>query len=85
MKYKRGMYCNSKTVTTGRTCPWPLPDSGHFNVTLLSSSPFFSSLMEVRCHPGYAMADGRDITLRRCQGDRQWSGDEPVCTGRKKH
>ncbi|KAM9487705.1 beta-2-glycoprotein 1-like isoform 1-T1 [Clarias gariepinus] len=74
--------CGLSCVAPGRTCPWPLPDSGHFNVTLLSSSPSFSSLMEVRCHPGYAMADGRDITLRRCQGDRQWSGDEPVCTGK---
>ncbi|KAF5904472.1 beta-2-glycoprotein 1-like, partial [Clarias magur] len=70
---------SSLSLQSGRTCPWPRPDSEHFNVTLLSPSPSFSALLEVRCHPGYGMADGRDISLRRCQGDRQWSGDEPAC------
>lgn len=41
--------------------------------------------MEVRCHPGYAMADGWHAVIRRCQGDRQWSGDDPECIGKQQH
>lgn len=79
------MYCKSKTISTGRTCPWPLPSGEHFDVDLLSPSPSFSALLEVRCHPGYTMANDLDATIRRCQGDQQWSGDDPVCTGGQKH
>ncbi|XP_053536968.1 beta-2-glycoprotein 1-like isoform X1 [Ictalurus punctatus] len=72
--------CGLSCVAPGRTCPWPLPSSEHFNVTLLSPSPSFSALLEVRCHPGYTMTNGLNATIRRCQGDRQWSGDDPRCT-----
>ncbi|KAI4895514.1 hypothetical protein NFI96_007859 [Prochilodus magdalenae] len=75
--------CGLSCVAPGRTCPWPLPPGDHFSVVLLSPSPSFSALLEVRCHPGYAMANGLDAMIRRCQGDRQWSGDEPVCTDQK--
>uniref|UniRef100_A0A672LKB3 Beta-2-glycoprotein 1 n=2 Tax=Sinocyclocheilus grahami TaxID=75366 RepID=A0A672LKB3_SINGR len=72
--------CGLSCVAPGRTCPWPLPPGKNFDVALLSPSPSFSALLEVRCKPGFAMHNGLDSTIRRCQGDRQWSGDEPVCT-----
>ncbi|XP_076826991.1 beta-2-glycoprotein 1-like isoform X2 [Brachyhypopomus gauderio] len=73
--------CGLSCVAPGRPCPWPLPPVRHAEVTLLTPSPVFSALLEVRCHPGYTTANGFSTTIRRCQGDRQWSGDEPVCTG----
>uniref|UniRef100_A0A673M848 Beta-2-glycoprotein 1 n=1 Tax=Sinocyclocheilus rhinocerous TaxID=307959 RepID=A0A673M848_9TELE len=73
--------CGLSCVAPGRMCPWPLPPGKNFDVALLSPSPSFSALLEVRCKPGFAMHNGLDSTIRRCQGDRQWSGDEPVCTG----
>ncbi|KAG9276029.1 beta-2-glycoprotein 1-like isoform X1 [Astyanax mexicanus] len=72
--------CGLSCVAPGRACPWPLPPGESFSVTLLSPSPSFSALLEVRCHPGHTMADGVDAIIRRCQGDRQWSGNDPVCT-----
>ncbi|XP_071392146.1 beta-2-glycoprotein 1-like isoform X2 [Centroberyx affinis] len=66
---------------SGRTCPWPLPPSDNSTARLLSPTHSFSALLEVRCNPGFALPNGLDATIRRCQGDRQWSGDEPICTG----
>ncbi|XP_055067773.2 beta-2-glycoprotein 1-like isoform X1 [Misgurnus anguillicaudatus] len=71
--------CGLSCVAPGRTCPWPLPPGKHLDVALLSPSPSFSALLEIRCKTGYTMPNGLDVTIRRCQGDRQWSGDEPVC------
>lgn len=65
----------------GRTCPWPLPPSETSEARLLSPAPAFSALLEVRCRPGLTSPSGSDVVVRRCQGDRQWSGDEPICTG----
>lgn len=72
--------CGLSCVAPGRTCPWPLPPGNNFDLALLSPSPSFSALLEVRCKSGFTMQNGLDTTIRRCQGDRQWSGDEPVCT-----
>lgn len=72
--------CGLSCVVPSRSCPWPLPPGNHSEAHLLSPSPSFSALLEVRCLPGYTMANGLDATIRRCQGDRQWSGDEPECT-----
>lgn len=72
-------------IPTGRTCLWPLPVGKHMDVALLSTSPSFSALLEVRCHPGYTMANGLNTFIRQCQGDRQWSGHDPECTGGQKH
>ncbi|XP_058603023.1 beta-2-glycoprotein 1-like isoform X2 [Onychostoma macrolepis] len=72
--------CGLSCVAPGRTCPWPIPPGKNFDVALFSPSPSFSALLEVRCKPGFTMHNGLDTTIRRCQGDRQWSGDEPVCT-----
>ncbi|KAF7708324.1 beta-2-glycoprotein 1-like isoform X1 [Silurus meridionalis] len=72
--------CGLSCVAPGRTCPWPLPGGQHFDVALLSPFPSFSALVEVRCHPGYTMANGMDAVFRRCQGDRQWSDEDPECT-----
>ncbi|XP_066539668.1 beta-2-glycoprotein 1-like [Hoplias malabaricus] len=74
--------CGLSCVAPGRTCPWPVPAAENLDVALLSPSPSFSAQMEVRCHPGYTMANDLDVMIRRCQGDRQWSGEEPVCTER---
>lgn len=68
--------------SSGRTCPWPLPHSENSEARLLSPTHSFSALLEVRCKPGFTLPSGLDATIRRCQGDRQWSGDEPICTGR---
>lgn len=65
-----------------RTCPWPLPPGENSGWRLLHPTPSFSALLEVRCKPGFAFPSGLDVTRRRCQGDRQWSGEEPVCTSR---
>ncbi|XP_030639346.1 beta-2-glycoprotein 1-like [Chanos chanos] len=73
--------CGLSCVVPGRTCPWPLSPGNNSIAVLLSPTPSFSALMEVRCILGYAMPSGLDATIRRCQGDRQWSGNEPVCTG----
>lgn len=67
--------------SAGRTCPWPLPSRENSVARLLSPTNSFSALLEVRCKPGFALPTGLDVTIRRCQGDRQWSGDEPICTG----
>uniref|UniRef100_A0AAY4A430 Beta-2-glycoprotein 1 n=2 Tax=Denticeps clupeoides TaxID=299321 RepID=A0AAY4A430_9TELE len=72
--------CGLSCVVTSRTCPWPAKLGGNSEAHLLSPTPSFSALLEVRCHLGYAMSNGLDVTIRRCQGDRQWSGDDPVCT-----
>lgn len=67
--------------SSGRTCPWPLPPGENSVVRLLSPTHSFSTLLEVRCKRGFTLPSGLDVTIRRCQGDRQWSGDEPICTG----
>ncbi|XP_035990828.1 beta-2-glycoprotein 1-like isoform X1 [Fundulus heteroclitus] len=73
--------CGLSCVAPGRTCPWPLPQGREtWEVRLLSSTPVFSALLEVRCKPGFTLPDGLDVIVRRCQGDRQWSGEEPTCT-----
>lgn len=64
-----------------RTCRWPLPPGENSVTRLLSPTHSFSALLEVRCKPGFTLPSGVDVTVRRCQGDRQWSGDEPVCAG----
>ncbi|XP_054638737.1 beta-2-glycoprotein 1-like isoform X1 [Dunckerocampus dactyliophorus] len=71
--------CGLSCVAPGRTCPWPLPPREDSVARLLSPTPSFSALMEVRCKPGFALPSGLDATIRRCQGDRQWSGEEPIC------
>ncbi len=71
----------SSLLSSGRTCPWPLPASENSVARLLSPTHSFSALLEVRCKPGFTLPSGLDVTIRRCQGDRQWSGDEPFCTG----
>ncbi|MEQ2309144.1 hypothetical protein AMECASPLE_035562 [Ameca splendens] len=73
--------CGLSCVAPARTCPWPLPKSENSEVRLLSATPSFSALLEVRCRPGFTLPSGLDVTVRRCQGDRQWSGNEPICTG----
>ncbi|KAM9852647.1 beta-2-glycoprotein 1-like [Aulostomus maculatus] len=72
--------CGLSCVAPGRVCLWPLPPSDNAVVRLLSPTPTFSALLEVRCKPGFTLPNGLDATIRRCQGDRQWSGDEPICT-----
>ncbi|XP_053744214.1 beta-2-glycoprotein 1-like [Synchiropus splendidus] len=72
--------CGLSCVAPGRTCPWPLPSSDNAVARLLSPTHSFSALLEVRCKPGFMLPNGLDTTIRRCQGDRQWSGDKPVCT-----
>ncbi|KAM7383351.1 hypothetical protein PAMP_003013 [Pampus punctatissimus] len=72
--------CGLSCVAPGRTCPWPLPLSENSVARLLSPTHSFSALLEVRCKPGFTLPNGLDATIRRCQGDRQWSGDEPICT-----
>lgn len=72
--------CGLSCVAPGRTCPWPLPPGENTEVRLLSPTPSFSALLSVRCKPGSTLPNGLDATIRRCQGDRQWSGDEPICT-----
>ncbi|CAB1448876.1 unnamed protein product [Pleuronectes platessa] len=72
--------CGLSCVAPGRTCPWPLASGENSAAHLLSPTHSFSALLEVRCTPGFSMPNGLDATIRRCQGDRQWSGDEPVCT-----
>uniref|UniRef100_A0A3B4U2E3 Beta-2-glycoprotein 1 n=1 Tax=Seriola dumerili TaxID=41447 RepID=A0A3B4U2E3_SERDU len=73
--------CGLSCVAPGRTCAWPLPLSEKSVARLLSPTHSFSALLEVRCKPGFTLPNGLDATIRRCQGDRQWSGDEPICTG----
>ncbi|XP_051921222.1 beta-2-glycoprotein 1-like [Hippocampus zosterae] len=72
--------CGLSCVAPGRTCPWPLPHREDAVVSLLSPTHAFSAFLEVRCKPGFALPSGLDFTIRRCQGDRRWSGDEPICT-----
>ncbi|XP_062321850.1 beta-2-glycoprotein 1-like isoform X1 [Osmerus eperlanus] len=72
--------CGLSCVAPGRSCPWPLPLGEHLEARLLSPTPSFSALLEVRCDPGFTLPNGLDVAIRRCQGDRQWSGDEPICT-----
>ncbi|KAI1885854.1 hypothetical protein AGOR_G00208060 [Albula goreensis] len=73
--------CGLSCVAPGRTCPWPLTPSPDSIVHLLSPAPSFSALLEIRCLPGFTMTNGLEAAIRRCQGDRQWSGEEPVCSG----
>ncbi|XP_068591968.1 beta-2-glycoprotein 1-like [Cebidichthys violaceus] len=72
--------CGLSCVAPGRICPWPLAPSENSEARLLSPTHSFSALLEVRCKPGFTLPNGLDATIRRCQGDRQWSGDEPICT-----
>lgn len=68
-------------LSSGRTCPWPPPIEQNYMAQLLSPTHTFSALLEVSCYPGFTLPNGMDVIIRRCQGDRQWSGDEPICTG----
>ncbi|XP_061918507.1 beta-2-glycoprotein 1-like [Entelurus aequoreus] len=72
--------CGLSCVAPGRTCPWPLTPSADWESRLLSPTHSFSALLEVRCKSGLSLPSGLDATIRRCQGDRQWSGEEPTCT-----
>uniref|UniRef100_A0A8C8IMH1 Sushi domain-containing protein n=1 Tax=Oncorhynchus tshawytscha TaxID=74940 RepID=A0A8C8IMH1_ONCTS len=72
--------CGLSCVAPGRTCPWPLPSGNSFVASLLSPTPSFSALLEVRCDTGYMLPNGLDAAIPRCQGDRQWSSDDPDCT-----
>uniref|UniRef100_A0A674N5V9 Beta-2-glycoprotein 1 n=1 Tax=Takifugu rubripes TaxID=31033 RepID=A0A674N5V9_TAKRU len=72
--------CGLSCVAPARTCPWPLPPGENSVSRLLHPTPSFSALLEVHCKPGFTFPSGLDVTRRRCQGDRQWSGEEPVCT-----
>ncbi|TKS82166.1 Protein lev-9 [Collichthys lucidus] len=49
---------------------------------LASSLPLTPFLPCLKCaaSQGFTLPNGLDVTIRRCQGDRQWSGDEPNCT-----
>uniref|UniRef100_A0A4W5QE34 Beta-2-glycoprotein 1 n=1 Tax=Hucho hucho TaxID=62062 RepID=A0A4W5QE34_9TELE len=67
--------CALRCVAPG-TCVW-----NNFVASLLSPTPSFSALLEVRCDTGYMLPNGLDTAIRRCQGDQQWSGDDPNCTG----
>ncbi|XP_064154212.1 beta-2-glycoprotein 1-like [Anguilla rostrata] len=73
--------CGLSCVAPGRTCPWPLTPSPNSVARLLSPAPSFSALLEIRCQPNFKMTNGLEAAIRRCQGDRQWSGEDPVCTG----
>ncbi|XP_077455245.1 protein lev-9-like [Stigmatopora argus] len=73
--------CGLSCVAPGRTCPWPLAPRDDTVARLLHPTHSFSALLEVRCKAGLTLPSGLDVVIRRCQGDRQWSGDEPVCTG----
>ncbi|KAM9403758.1 beta-2-glycoprotein 1-like [Salvelinus alpinus] len=81
---KRQCLCDGQSglscVAPGRTCPWPLPSGNNFVASLLSPTPSFSALLEVCCDTGYMLPNGLDAAIHRCQGDRQWSGDDPNCT-----
>ncbi|MBN3307465.1 SVEP1 protein, partial [Amia calva] len=70
--------CGWSCIMPTRSCPWPL-SFPYSTSLLLSPSPSFSSLVQTRCDPGFKMADGTELVTRRCQGDRSWSGAEPVC------
>ncbi|XP_058874390.1 complement receptor type 2 isoform X1 [Acipenser ruthenus] len=70
--------CGWSCVSPARSCPWPLSSPQSVSL-LLSPSPSFSALIEVSCQEGFMMADGRQVVIRRCQGDRHWSGEEPFC------
>ncbi|XP_041649703.1 beta-2-glycoprotein 1-like [Cheilinus undulatus] len=72
--------CGLSCVVPGRTCPWPLPPSDNSEARLLHPTSSFDALLEVRCKLGFTLPNGLDVTIRRCQGDRQWSGDVPICT-----
>ncbi|XP_048881743.1 beta-2-glycoprotein 1-like isoform X1 [Brienomyrus brachyistius] len=72
--------CGLSCVTPGRTCPWPLPLNPNTVSLLLSPAPSFSALLETRCQPGFAMDGSMEAVVRRCQGDRRWSGEDPTCT-----
>ncbi|KAJ8392836.1 hypothetical protein AAFF_G00070400 [Aldrovandia affinis] len=73
--------CGLSCVAPGRTCPWPLTPSPNSVARLLSPAPSFSALLEIRCQPDFKMTNGLEAAIRRCQGDRQWSGEDPVCSG----
>ncbi|XP_056619383.1 beta-2-glycoprotein 1-like isoform X2 [Triplophysa dalaica] len=62
--------CGLSCVAPGRSCPWPLPPGKHCDVALLSPSPSFSALLEVRCKSGYTMPNGLDVIIRRCQASQ---------------
>ncbi|XP_057690484.1 beta-2-glycoprotein 1-like isoform X3 [Corythoichthys intestinalis] len=72
--------CGLSCVAPGRTCPWPLAPREDAVARLLHPTHSFSALLEVRCKPGLTLPSGLDVVIRRCQGDRRWSGDEPICT-----
>ncbi|XP_069038976.1 beta-2-glycoprotein 1-like [Lepisosteus oculatus] len=70
--------CGLSCVAPGRSCPWPL-DLPNAVAFLLSPAPSFSARLQVHCLPGFRMANGSEILIRRCQADRSWSGPEPTC------
>nr|XP_056720231.1 beta-2-glycoprotein 1-like [Euleptes europaea] len=60
----------------GSRCPWPVTID-NAETRLAQESNAFGGFMEVTCKPGFSMADGQEVAMSRCQGDKKWSFTAP--------
>ncbi|XP_062994481.1 beta-2-glycoprotein 1-like [Elgaria multicarinata webbii] len=71
--------CGLSCIPQGLSCPWPVMID-NAETHLAQESYMFGDFMEVMCMPGFRMADGQEVAMSRCQGDRKWSFTAP-CEG----
>ncbi|MEE6483109.1 hypothetical protein FKM82_013434 [Ascaphus truei] len=67
--------CGLSCITI-RSCPWPV-NIDNADTRLVMETRNFGDQMEVLCQQGFKMANGQEMALSRCQGDRKWSVTAP--------
>ncbi|XP_044303689.1 beta-2-glycoprotein 1-like [Varanus komodoensis] len=68
--------CGLSCIPSGLSCPWPVTIE-NAETRLVQDSYMFGALREVRCVPGFRMAEGQELAVSRCQGDGKWSFTAP--------
>ncbi|XP_018428418.1 PREDICTED: beta-2-glycoprotein 1-like, partial [Nanorana parkeri] len=68
--------CGTSCIKPRNSCLWPV-NIENANTTLNQKTKNFGDHMTVGCHPGFKMANGQEVALSRCQGDKKWSVTAP--------
>lgn len=75
-KCKSGFRSNENSTCDVITCPKVLPLQNGYFVKKKECSTVLNSACGVRCNVGYTLVGS---SIRLCQEDGTWSGQEPSC------